>query len=127
MTNDQLQDAIRALSSIADEGRLPQLLMDFAAECRKAGGMPRADERSRTVEHMDAGTIAKSRELAKAVSHLFGLPIEHCERNAREALVCDPWSKIALDLIDFHVGRPTKPSPKFGECKSAKPAGRQAW
>ena len=86
--------------------------MDYAAECRKAGGMPRPDERSRTVQHMEAGTIAKSREVAKAASHMFGRPIEECERITREVLVRDIWAEIAIRLIDFYLdrGEPTNPS-----------------
>jgi hypothetical protein len=94
-----LPDAIRDLNLIADGGNLKDLQFAFAADCRASGGLPSSDERARQVRHLGAGAVARAREIGGAMSMLFGLPRDECERLARQVLVHDPWSEKALGLI----------------------------
>jgi hypothetical protein len=128
-TPSYLPQAIHDLAAIADEGNLSDLQFAFAEECRKAGGLPHEAERRKLVNHMQANARVKARDIARVASHLFGISRDECERVALDVLLCDPWTTVALNLIEDYrqaavdqaVETKMKPAPR----NNGKPAARR--
>ncbi len=135
---DYLPKAILDVAAIAGDGRLSELQFAYHDVCRAAGGLPHEGERRKTVNHLEAGAVVTA-EVARVVSHLFGIPRESVEQVAINLLVHRSVDYLALDLIaDFRRdidpvkeeataktnGKPAKSSEKLSKGKSAKPARR---
>lgn len=100
MTDTQLRAAIADLLKIEADGNLGDLLIAFSNQCRKHGGLPAKGDRQRIAKSMQPGAVFRARAVAKAAAHLFGVSFSECERFAKQSLVEDPWSAIALDVIE---------------------------
>jgi hypothetical protein len=122
MTTDQLRSATVDLAAIAREGLLPELRLAFAAACREAGGLPA--ERAKCLRAMSAADAVLAGEVASAAADMFGVPLAECQRIAREVLVRDPWSALALDTIAQYRER-IAPAP--AQAAERKPKRRRAW
>jgi hypothetical protein len=124
-TNLWLPEAIHRLSTIADEGNLSDLMFAFSAECRLRGGLPHPAERAQQVQHLNAGDVAKARDIARVASNLFGISRDRAEQIAREVLVRDPWTDIALDLIDDYSSNMTTAEKAMAAKPKRQPARRR--
>ncbi len=103
-TNGWLRQAIADLAAISDEGQLADLQFAFRQECNAIGGIPHPLEHRRQANHLSSNAAVKARELARVAVQLFGLPLEQCERIARDVLIRDPWTDVALELIADYRG-----------------------
>lgn len=86
-----LSAAIHDLATIADAGQLDALVAEFSAACRPVP--PLAERQRQTRRPTAAG------EIARAASHLLGVPVEDCERAAVDVLTVGQWAEAALHLI----------------------------
>lgn len=119
MSEQKLRSALRDLATIHDQGQLADAQMGYADACRIVGGRPDADERARQVAHLSAGDIMKCKDIARAAAVMFNVTEAKAEALAREEMVRDPWSDIALEVIGAFLPEPTS-QPISG----AKPARR---
>jgi hypothetical protein len=129
-TPSWLPEAIANLASIRAEGKLSELALAFAAECRAQVGStaPGAERRQREKSNMQPGAAAQARELARVAAMMFGLPEAECERVARDELLRDQWRDIALELISEYCPKcaPTAAGTGWGQ-DGPEPPRRRAW